>query len=83
MQFTLGQKVIWRSQAQGAWTEKEGEIVQVVPPGDLPDTAFTKLHQGAGIGRPRSEESYVVLVKKEGSKVVKHYWPRPSALNPV
>jgi hypothetical protein len=34
MQFKVGDKVTWDSQAGGGWTSKAGEVVAVVPPFD-------------------------------------------------
>ena len=73
--FQLGQKVGWASQANGVEKIKEGVVVQVVPPGVMPDReAFLDLYKGSGVGMWRKGYSYVVAVGN------KHYWPRTNHL---
>lgn len=75
MQFQIGNRVQWSSQAHGSHKTKEGVVVAVVPAGQLPDrTRFYKLHRGSGVGMPRDHESYVVEVGR------KPYWPRANKL---
>lgn len=71
--FTTNQKVTWASQAGGHLKVKQGEVIAVVEPGQLP----TALGFKVGEGMARKMVSYVVKV---GSKL---YWPRVSALKPV
>ena len=67
----IDDSVTWTSQAGGYKKEKNGIIVEVVKPGDLPNRdIFWKLYKHSGVGMSRNHESYVVEVKK------KHYWPR-------
>jgi hypothetical protein len=78
MKLEIGQKVQWRSQAQGSSLLKEGEIVGVIAVGERPSQAeFPALYRGVGPGYGRKEESYVVKV---GYKL---YWPRTSLLKPA
>lgn len=75
MNFNVGSKVKWTSQAKGFTKTKEGEIVQVVPPNERPDRErFGDLYKHSGCGFGRTETSYVVRVKR------KHYWPVASKL---
>lgn len=32
--ISVGDTVIWESQAQGSWTRKTGKVIAVVPPGE-------------------------------------------------
>ena len=83
MAFKLGDRVAWVSMANGSTVEKHDEVVEVVPPGKLPDRdRFASLYRSAGVGGWRRHESYVVAVS--GSvrivgqrKVVKHRTPKP------
>ena len=81
--FNLEDAVYWRSQAQGCTKTKKGKVVQIVPPGKMPDRdRFLTLYKGAGVGSYRKEVSYVVQVdagKKPGSSI-KNYWPRTISL---
>jgi hypothetical protein len=66
--FSVGDRVEWTSQSAGIVKHKEGDVVQVVPPGGYP----------VGVRNPgmsRNHLSYVVRVKRRGL-----YWPRASAL---
>lgn len=65
----IGQTVTWTSSN----LEKTGEIIAVVPAGELPKNDFTPKVDISGA--PRDHESYVV--KANG----KHYWPRVSLLS--
>ncbi|HRV91080.1 MAG TPA: hypothetical protein P5526_02830 [Anaerolineae bacterium] len=83
--FKIGDKVRWVSHARGKWTEKVGEVIEVVPP-----------HHGVFLGKykkkytlgsfsksnPRLQTSYVVAVK-EGNSKPKLYWPRANQLEPA
>jgi hypothetical protein len=72
--FTMGAWVGWESQSGGRTSVKNGEVVHIVPAGELPPKdAFPSLHR-KGIGQPRAVESYVVSV--EGVP----YWPRITLL---
>jgi hypothetical protein len=76
--FNLGDKVEWTSQAQAFAKTKQGEIVEVVTPGERPNhEKFIALYRGSGCGFGRRHESYVVRVGK------KHYWPVVSLLKQV
>ena len=67
----------------GICKEKIGQVVQVVPAGEIPDRKIAPdLFRGSGIGHPREHESYVVRVKT-GKTAFKHYWPRVKALSIV
>ena len=83
--FNVGDKVRWTSHAHGKWTEKVGEVIEVVP-----------AHRGVLLGKykgkytlgsfsksnPRLQTSYVVAVKSGNGKP-KLYWPRANQLEPV
>ena len=70
MIFSIGEQVVWSSQAQGHSKQKSGEVVAYVPPNERPcHVSFPDLYKGAGVGWGRSIESYVVRVG------TKHYWP--------
>jgi hypothetical protein len=77
----LNDFVRWGSQSQGSWKKKIGQIVQVVPAGEIPDRKIAPdLFRSSGIGLPRKHESYVVRVKT-GKNSFRHYWPRVSGLS--
>ena len=70
MIFSIGEQVVWSSQAQGHSKQKSGEVVAYVPPNERPcHVSFPDLYKGASVGWGRSTESYVVRVG------TKHYWP--------
>ena len=70
MIFSIGEQVVWSSQAQGHSKQKSGEVVAYVPPNERPcHVSFPDLYKSAGVGWGRSIESYVVRVG------TKHYWP--------
>jgi hypothetical protein len=66
--------VAWDSQANGAWTTKEGTIVEVVPANTEPKSRVGEA------GSTRDHTSYVVEgtrnADKVGGKRTKFYWPR-------
>lgn len=83
VQIILGSTVRWRSQARGAWKEKTGRVIDVVPAGRYPDRKLAPdLYYGFGLGFARKNKSYVVRVKT-GANSFKHYWPRVTALSIV
>ena len=81
MSIKLGDKVTWFSGANGTYIEKEGVVVDVVRPGNRPDskrfTTFTRWTASS----PRDHESYMVAVKTPRSQ--KYYWPRVSGLRVI
>lgn len=82
--FKYEDSVKWSSQAQGSHKKKIGIVVQVVPAGEYPDREkFPRLYSGSGIGMSRNHESYVMAVDcgKNPGSLVRHYWPRVSALS--
>ena len=85
MKKVIGQKVTWRSQAQGCTKTKVGTIIEIVPPKKRPSTE--KYPDLAGCGWGRAEESYIVSVPRigKGGKELKPktYWPLPSILQGV
>ena len=69
-----GNDVKWTSQSNGVYLHKRGEVVAVIPPGQVPaDGEYKGLF---GCGGARAYESYVVFVKKQN----RHYWPYPDML---
>jgi hypothetical protein len=85
-QFSVGDRVTWRSQAAGIWKVKTGTIVEVIRPHTIP--------RERGFGTSRKHESYIVEVKPEPVLHGKHqiqrknakpetYWPRVSNLKLV
>lgn len=78
----LGDNVSWFSSSFGSTTQKTGIIEQVVLPNMMPDRdRFPNLYSGAGIGKSRDHESYVVRVPGATSKAAgKIYWPRAGSL---
>ena len=76
--FKLGDRVVWTSQAGGYIREKSGEIIEVVPPKEMPKTKV----KDPGIWR--SHESYVVRASyqnRHGRKRTTNYWPRVQQLS--
>lgn len=74
--FTVGQVVMWASQANGSWVIKTGEVTVVVPPGKAPGGGDFGI-----IGR--DSESYLVKVTpvgKRGPRKPRIYWPLVSKL---
>lgn len=75
----LGSTVEWNSQACGTARTKRGEVIEVVKPGEVPDTKIKDR------GSPRLHESYVVRASViDGSERQKRhtrvYWPLVSNL---
>ena len=68
MKFKISDKVIWESQAAGISKIKEGEIICVIPAGEMPDCSMSGFNYGGGT--IRDHESYLVKVKSRGI-----YWP--------
>lgn len=81
-EFTVGQVVMWTSQAAGYTKTKSGVIEAIIEAGALPDrNQFLQLFKGPGVGGSRDHRSYVVRVKgKTDRSAGKLYWPRVSAL---
>ena len=80
--FSVGNQVIWTSQAGSYEATKMGKIIERVPVGSRPNIR--------GCGDARNHVSYVVAVHttKKGRKTINHrepklYWPRVSALKAV
>ena len=83
--FKVGDKVRWVSHAHGKWTEKVGEIVEVVSPHRGVVLAKYKGKYALGSfskSNPRLQTSYVIAVKTGNGKP-KLYWPRANQLEPV
>ena len=81
--FKLGDKVAWQSQSQGAWKEKVGTIVAVIPPKTQPNRQqFPSLFSGAGPGSGRHKESFIVEVPHPGPRAGKPriFWPHVGLL---
>jgi hypothetical protein len=76
--FAVGERVTWRSQAQGSAMTKTGVIVEVVPPNVRPDTTGRPGLNGCGFGR--NHESYIVEVARGPKAKPRHYWPVASIL---
>lgn len=74
-QFKVGDKVTWRSQAAGSYTNKKGEIIEVIPAGQRPKIP--------GCGYARKHESYVVKAEAESTGRTRKYWPIVTLLQPV
>jgi hypothetical protein len=72
--FAIGDRVAWVSQAGGNYKEKHGEIVEIVPAGQMPKT-MPRLETVL----PRRSTSYVVEVKT-GKSSTTQYWPRTKGL---
>lgn len=86
--FNVGDWVKWKSQAQGTWIEKVGQVVAVIPANtpywkwlrrnEFYDTQFIRR---ADLGSTmRKEISYLVSVPSSGKGKPYLYWPRVSAL---
>jgi hypothetical protein len=71
--FAVGDRVTWRSQANGSWLVKVGTVIHVVPPYRL------NPHRGWRLATPRNVESYVVEVAGKpttrGPGKSTLYWP--------
>lgn len=79
--FAIGNKVKWSSQAMGSWKEKEGTVVDVVPPKKV-----TQMMRSLDLGAYnfRKHESYIVHVPaKSGRGKGTYYWPLVSKLQRV
>lgn len=95
--FSVGQDVVWASQASGRTVIKSGKIFAVIPAKRHPfqsDGSFYVLPDGRrlprarvryGGGWHRDEESYVVVVPhpKGPAYAESYYWPRVALLQPV
>jgi hypothetical protein len=79
MPFHLGDPVRWLSQGRGSITDKYGVVVDIIPPGQLPDRErWGVLHKMNRTGStPRERESYVI---QAGTQVC---WPHPWKLRAV
>lgn len=74
--FNIGDSVTWTSQAAGFSVEKAGQIAEIVRAGAQPSRErFPALYK-SGIGSPRRDVSYVVMVGR------KAYWPLANKLGP-
>lgn len=91
--FTVGDKVVWTSQANGGETTKHGEIAYIVPAGERLDDHhwcdalvrrygwYIRWRAVDGGATARDHESYLVVVLKSGTKWVHQtYHPRVAAL---
>ena len=89
--FKVGDRVVWRSQAQGRFVEKRGVVFCVVPPGKRMDRSEALYHLQTQFaenatwradfgGMARKEESYLVAIPGTDRKLPVVYWPRTSAL---
>ena len=89
--FNVGDRVVWRSQAQGSFVEKRGVVFYVVPPGERMDRSKALYHLRVQYaenatwradfgGMARKEESYLVAIPGTDRKLPVVYWPRTSAL---
>ena len=74
MEFKVGDRVEWTSQAGGSTRTKRGAVVEVVKRGEAP----APISKNRNPGMPRDHESYLVRVKGSGL-----YWPRVKALRPA
>lgn len=83
-----GQKVEWIS----SYKKKQGEIIEVVDPNNLPLTVFYNkgLHKNGfsfnsyGGGMERDHKSYLVALHEDKKvRVRKLFWPRVSLLKPI
>jgi hypothetical protein len=90
MQFNIGDKVQWASQAQGTMLTKMGTIIVIVNRHKRPPLGkYAKTHiwrYGGGSSRP--EVSYLVEVKRFHKKTGKEikpllYWPKVKDLRLV
>lgn len=84
-EFEVGDKVRWVSHSAGKWTEKVGEIVEIVPPqrGVMLDKYKGKFNLGPfSKGNPRLHKSYVIAVSADAGKP-RLYWPRANQLEPL
>jgi hypothetical protein len=69
--FKEGDKVWWKSQANGRHIKKQGVGVEVVDIAKQPSRVrFPSLYKHNGVGGSREHVSYVVKVGN------KYYWPR-------
>ena len=83
--FRVGDKVKWTSHSQGVWTEKRGEIIEIVPAQRgvrLEQYKHTYNLTSFSKGMPRLHESYVIAVASDNGKP-KLYWPRANQLEPA
>lgn len=78
MQFKVGDKVEWSSQANASWKSKIGTVVQVVPAKTFPKP----LPKRYGGGDVRNHESYVVDIRPSERHKPNTYWPVASKLKP-
>lgn len=71
---TVGNIVGWDATA-ATIKQSMGRVVQVVPPGRLPDPGIAPdLYMGAQCGVPCVHESYVVRVRKHHTLPFRHVW---------
>jgi len=88
MEFQIGDKVKWRSQAGGSWTVKEGCIIAVVPAKKRARDYIPEAYhdcQRMFDGFPRPKKSYLVEVSggKTAEAKPRLYWPHASKLEKV
>jgi hypothetical protein len=76
-QFKIGDRVKWKSAANGSWKDKEGVVERVCPPNYRPDDLI------AGCGGSRDHESYVIRTSKRSGDKGKLYWPIANKLKAV
>ena len=90
--YKVGDRVTWKSQANGGLKEKRGVVFCVIPPG----VSMNKIKAQAELSRQfcdhatwatdfaglsRKEESYLVVVSGSSRQLPRVYWPRSSALH--
>lgn len=74
-QFKVGDKVVWRSQAASVYSNKTGEVIDVIPAGQRPKLP--------GCGMQRKHESYLIRATSDSTGRVRKYWPIVSLLKTV
>lgn len=75
VEYSVGDKVAWSSQASGNWTEKAGVIVVVLQAGQFPSGEYRNKNIGT---TTRRETSYIVAVwvgSKHSPDKRQLYWP--------
>lgn len=88
--FKVGDKVTWKSQANGHWSTKTGEVVAVIPAdtslrnvlenGDVTSKKYAGMNRMTGSMGFRHHESFLVAVPAKGKGKPNIYWPVASSL---
>ena len=85
--FKIGDMVTWRSQSQGSWKQKSGEIVAVVPARNqlrriVEKMAHKERYNLSAIDLLgiRDHESYIIAADRARSAKIKLYWPKVAGL---